>query len=87
VAEILGVPAAGLRHDPGLSMALVRLPPGRADTPEQAREIQDYLVTLGVETAIGCWNGRGAIRLSAQVYNQPSDYERLAIGVRDFLAR
>jgi isopenicillin-N epimerase len=87
VAEILGVPAAGLRHDPGLSMALVRLPPGRADTPEQAREIQDYLVTLGVETAIGCWNGRSAIRLSAQVYNQPADYERLAIGVRDCLAR
>ena len=44
-------------------------------------------MTLGVETAIGCWNGRGAIRLSAQVYNQPSDYERLAIGVRDFLDR
>ncbi|MGH3406905.1 MAG: aminotransferase class V-fold PLP-dependent enzyme [Streptosporangiaceae bacterium] len=87
VAEILGVPAGGLRHDPGLSMALVWLPPGRADTPEQAREIQDHLATLGVEMAIGCWNGRGAIRLSAQVYNQPSDYERLAMGVRDFLAR
>ncbi len=87
VAEMLGVPSAGLRHDPGLSMALVRLPLGRADTPEQAREIQDHLVTVGVETAIGCWNGRGAIRLSAQVYNQPSDYERLALGVRDFLDR
>ena len=87
VAEILGVPPSDLRHDPGLSMALVRLPRGRADTPEQAQEIQDHLVTLGVESAIWCWNGRGAIRLSAQVYNQPSDYERLAIGVRDFLDR
>jgi hypothetical protein len=36
--------------------------------------------------AIGCWNGRGSIRLSAQVYNRPSDYERMAVGVRDFLA-
>ena len=67
-------------------MALVRLPPSRADTPQRTREIQDHLVTLGVEMAIGCWNGRSAIRLSAQVYNQPSDYEQLAIGVRDFLA-
>ena len=87
VAEVLGVPPGDLRHDPGLSMALVRLPPGGADTPQRAQEIEDHLVTLGVETAIGCWNGRGAIRLSAQVYNQPSDYERLAIGVRDFLNR
>ena len=43
-------------------------------------------MTLGVEIGDRCWNGRGAIRLSAQVYNQPSDYERLAIGVRDLLA-
>jgi isopenicillin-N epimerase len=86
VAEILGVPSGDLRHDPGLSMALVRLPPGRADTRDQTQKIQDHMVTLGVEMAIGCWNGRGAIRLSAQVYNQPSDYERMAIGVRDFLA-
>jgi isopenicillin-N epimerase len=43
------------------------------------------MVTLGVEMAVGCWNGRGAIRLSAQVYNRPSDYERMAVGVRDYL--
>ena len=24
------------------------------------------------------WNGRGYVRLSAQVYNRPADYERLA---------
>jgi isopenicillin-N epimerase len=66
-------------------MALVWLPPGRADTQDEAKKIRDYMVTRGVEMAIGCWNGRSAIRLSAQVYNQPSDYERLAIGVRDFL--
>jgi len=36
--------------------------------------------------AVGSWNGRGAIRLSAHVYNRPSDYERMAVGVRDYLA-
>jgi isopenicillin-N epimerase len=86
VAEILGIPTSGLRHDPGLSMALVQLPAGRADTREQTQRIQEHMAGLGVEMAIGCWNGRGVIRLSAQVYNQPSDYERLAIGVRDLLA-
>jgi isopenicillin-N epimerase len=86
VAEILGRPSDDLRHDAGLSMALVRLPPGTAESLEQARKMQDQMAELGVEMAIGCWNGRGAIRLSAQAYNQPSDYERLAIGVRELLA-
>jgi isopenicillin-N epimerase len=86
VAEVLGVPSSELRHDAGLSMAVVRLPPGQAGTREQAQAVQQHLVSLGVEMAIGCWNGRGSIRLSAQVYNRPSDYERMAVGVRDFLA-
>jgi len=86
VAEALGVPSSELHHDAGLSLALVLLPPGHADTREQARALQEHMVTLGVEMAVGCWNGRGAIRLSAYVYNRPSDYERLAVGVRDYLA-
>ena len=85
VAEVLGVPSGELRHDAGLSMAIVRLPPGWADTREQTQAVQKHMVTLGVEMAMGCWNGRGSIRLSAQVYNRPSDYERMAVGVRDFL--
>ncbi len=86
VAEILGLPADDLRHDPGLSMALVRLPPGTLDSLEEALKLRDRMAQAGVEMAIGCWNGRGTIRLSAQVYNQPSDYERLAMGVRGLLA-
>jgi isopenicillin-N epimerase len=86
VAEILGVPSSELSHDGGLSMATVPLPAGRVDTREQAQAVQDHMVTRGVEMAIGCWNGRGRIRLSAYVYNSPSDYERMALGVRDFLA-
>ena len=38
------------------------------------------------EMAIGAWNGRGGIRLSAYAYNSPADYERLALGVRDLMA-
>ena len=41
VAEILGVPASELRHDPGVSMATVPLPAGWADTREEAQAIQD----------------------------------------------
>ncbi len=86
LAEALGVPASELHHDAGLSMALVRLPPGAADTREQAKALQEHMITLGVEMAVGSWNGRGAIRLSAQVYNRPSDYERMAAGTREYLA-
>ncbi len=87
VAEILVVPPGDLRHDQNLSMTLVRLPPGSIGSREQARKFQDLLAERGVEAAVGYWNGRGSIRLSAQVYNQPADYERLAAGARDLLAR
>jgi isopenicillin-N epimerase len=63
----------------------VPLPPGRVDNREEAQMLQEHLANLGVEAAVGCWSGRGAIRLSAHVYNQPADYERLAVGARDFL--
>ena len=85
VAEILGLPPSDLRHDPGLSMALLFLPAGTADSLEQAYKLRDQMAEAGVEMAMGCWNGRGTVRLSAQVYNQPSDYERLATGLRDLM--
>jgi isopenicillin-N epimerase len=85
VAEILGLPASDLRHDPGVSMALLFLPAGAADSLEQAYKLRDQMAEAGVEMAMGCWNGRGTVRLSAQVYNQPSDYERLATGLRDLM--
>ena len=86
VAEALGVPSSELHHDTGLSMAIVPLPPGRADTREQAQALQEHMVALGVEMAVGAWDGHGAIRLSAHVYTRPADYERMAAGVRDFLS-
>jgi isopenicillin-N epimerase len=86
VAEILGLPPSDLRHDQGLSMALLFLPAGAADSLEQAYKLRDQMAEAGVEMAMGCWNGRGTVRLSAQVYNQPSDYERLATGLRDLMS-
>jgi isopenicillin-N epimerase len=86
VAEILGQPASELRHDAGLAMAVVWLPAGFCETREQAHSVHDHMVNRGVELSIGSWGGRGRIRLSAYVYNQPSDYERLALGIRDLMA-
>ena len=86
VSEILGSPPGKLRHDAGMSMAVVPLPAGVADTREQCHAIQEHMVTRGVEMSIGCWDGHGGVRLSAHVYNRPADYERLATGIRDFIA-
>jgi isopenicillin-N epimerase len=86
VAEILGSPAEELRHDPGLSMALVPLPPGLADTREQTHWLKEEMAARGVEMSIGCWGGRARIRLSAHVYNCPADYQRMGTGIRDLLA-
>jgi isopenicillin-N epimerase len=86
VAEMLGTAGDGLRHDRGLSMALVPLPPGRITEHGHARALHQHLVSRGVESSISAWTG-GTIRLSAQVYNKPSDYERLGAAVREFLER
>jgi isopenicillin-N epimerase len=87
VAEILEIPAEELRHDPGLSLAVVPLPAGLADTRDQTHKLADHLERLGVETSMPVWSGRGTIRLSAHVYNEPADYERMAFGIRDFMSR
>jgi isopenicillin-N epimerase len=87
VADIVGSPLDALRHDAGLSMALVPLPPGLADTREQAQALKAEMAARGVEISVGSWEGRGRIRLSAQIYNCPADYERMGLEVRDLMAR
>jgi isopenicillin-N epimerase len=86
VADILGSPDRDLRHDPGLSMALVPLPPGMAETREHALAVKEQMAERGVEMSVGSRDGRGWTRLSAHVYNRPADYERLATNLRDLLA-
>ena len=68
------------------AMTLVRLPPGNVRTDEEARILQARLANmLGVEAAPISWNGRGYLRLSAQVYNAPAEYDKLAEGIADLL--
>jgi isopenicillin-N epimerase len=38
-----------------------------------------------VEAAPISWNGRGYLRLSAQVYNAPAEYDKLSEGIPDLL--
>src|SRR5213593_2231569 len=68
------------------AMTLFRLPPGNVRTDEEARILQARFANmLGVEAAHISWNGRGYLRLSAQVYNAPAEYDKLAEGISDLL--
>jgi isopenicillin-N epimerase len=61
------------------SMAVVALPPGSGASREDAMAIQARLYEAArVEVPMTCWNDRGYVRLSAQAYNAPSEFERLA---------
>jgi isopenicillin-N epimerase len=63
------------------SLALVALPDsinvGKTDLEVEAFRASFYKRT-GIETTFITWNTRPFIRLSAQVYNAPDEYERLA---------
>jgi isopenicillin-N epimerase len=68
--------------DPGgptASMRILPLPAGLATTPAEAHALRQHIADkLATETAVNAWGGRGWLRLSAQVYNRPDDYDRLA---------
>ncbi len=76
VADAIGVAA---RPDPGgaLPMRLVPLPV-RGDVTA-ARRLRDRISDdLRVEVGISAWRNRLYVRLAAQVYNRPDEFERLA---------
>ena len=79
VARALDVelPDAGVSSP--LAMRLVPLPDGVVHHGEDAhalwRRIRDELFC---EVAVTSWNGRGLLRVAANVYNRPGEYERLA---------
>ncbi|MEN3305627.1 MAG: isopenicillin-N epimerase [Micromonosporaceae bacterium] len=80
VGEALGLDPDHL-PDPGgpVPMRVVPLPVASGTDPVVLRDrISDELAT---EVAVHAWQGRLLLRLSAQVYNRPEEYERLAEGL------
>jgi isopenicillin-N epimerase len=67
---------------PGAAMRVLPLPAGIATTSESARGLGTRIADeLHVVVAVNAWQGRGLLRLSAQVYNHADDYDRLAAGL------
>ncbi|MHB9756616.1 aminotransferase class V-fold PLP-dependent enzyme [Streptomyces sp. BYX5S] len=79
LADALAVDTAGVDGSPAPAMRLVPLPDGTAKDQNAAHALQHHLAsTLGCETAVTTWNGRGFLRLSAHLYNDLEDYTHLA---------
>jgi isopenicillin-N epimerase len=72
--------------DPGgpLPMRLVPLPVN-GDPAAAVRLREQVSDELRCEVAVNSWNGRLLLRLSAQVYNRPEEYDRLAEGLPKLL--
>ena len=66
----------------GPTMALVRLPDSyQSDalaTSDDAKHVQDMLFNNLIECPIKCINGLLYVRISCHIYNELSQYERLA---------
>jgi isopenicillin-N epimerase len=81
VGDALGLSPAD-RPDPGdpaVSMRILPLPAGVATTVAEAGAVRQRIADkLSAEVAVNPWGGRGWLRLSAQVYNRPEEYDRLA---------
>jgi isopenicillin-N epimerase len=71
-----------------VSMRLVPLPPGVADDRLAATNLRERLaIEAACEAHIDVWCGRGHLRLSAQLYNGPDDYDRLAAALPGAIQR
>ena len=66
------------------SMAMVRLP---RSTPDQAAALRGALLEAGTDVPIIPHNGQLWLRLSAQAYNEPTDFERMGTLIERELAK
>ncbi|MEV4346133.1 aminotransferase class V-fold PLP-dependent enzyme [Actinoplanes sp. NPDC049596] len=79
LGEALGVTDLPHPGHPEVAMRIVPLPAGLATTTPEAHALRAHIAEkLATETQVNAWGGRGLLRLSAQVYNRPEDYDRLA---------
>jgi isopenicillin-N epimerase len=78
VASALPAVDAPVPAAPAPCLRLVPLPDGVAATLETADGLYGRLSARGVEAQVTSYDGRGYVRLSAAVYNEIDDYERLA---------
>ena len=87
IAEALGVTV----EDPGespLAMRLLPLPGGVVSSQDGADALWRTLRTeLRTEVSVIHWEGQGLLRIAAQVYNRPAEYQRLAEGLRELVRR
>ncbi|MFJ3905029.1 aminotransferase class V-fold PLP-dependent enzyme [Streptomyces sp. NPDC090025] len=75
-----------LPYDPALPIRSLRLPRHLARTRDEAAALREHIAArLGCRILVWPWRDGGGIRLSAQIYNRPEEYERLADGLRDLL--
>jgi isopenicillin-N epimerase len=80
----LDLPAVGGGDRVG-TMAAVLLPEHVGGSMEQAIAFQHRLVAAGFEAPVSLHRGRLLLRVSAQVYNQRSDYEELTQALQQLL--
>ncbi|MFC4067901.1 aminotransferase class V-fold PLP-dependent enzyme [Actinoplanes subglobosus] len=81
VGAALGLAPADLPHPggPGVAMRVVPLPAGLATTFPEAHALRQHIADkLATEVAVNAWGGRGLLRLSAQIYNRPEEYDVFA---------
>jgi isopenicillin-N epimerase len=67
-------------------MRIVPLPGGVGADPDDAAVLRRRIAdALQAEVHISNWRGRGFLRLSANIYNFPDEYDRLAERLPPFL--
>ena len=82
IAAELGTTIAG-PPDTQVAMTSVLLPIV-ADASSSERVQREFSARYAMETSFVPWNDRLAVRISAQVYNELSDYEKLIVALRDY---
>jgi isopenicillin-N epimerase len=77
LSEAWGMPLGG-PLEMFAAMAVIALPVAGPATPERATELRGHLAEQhNIEAAVNVSDGRLWVRIMAQAYNEPEDYERL----------